>query len=238
MTHCINPECNTRANFNYSNETKGLYCNEHKLDGMVNVVSKKCNNPDCNKQPWYNYMNEKKGLYCTVHKLDGMIDILHKKCNNPDCIKQPIYNYSNETKGLYCSARGDIPFPETICCCVYCFHSLEDSNCLDLPGKLLYPDHVSPRIPHFHRSSPKEGCLRILHSVPKQVFHQDRKGLRLYRCPAPDHCQWRSLPPTLATGLRCGDLYPCIFWIPRRPSPPVCGQLMSHHVVVIPIRSG
>ena len=57
---CINPDCNIISYYNHINETKGLYCYEHKLDDMVNVEIKKCINPDCNKKPTYNYINKKK----------------------------------------------------------------------------------------------------------------------------------------------------------------------------------
>ena len=60
--YCISLDCNTSPSHNYKNETKRLYCKEHKLDGMVDVKSKKCLEPDCNTRPVYNYKNETKGL--------------------------------------------------------------------------------------------------------------------------------------------------------------------------------
>ena len=70
MTYkCITPDCDKQPLYNHTNETKGLYCREHMIDNMVNVVSKKCINPDCNKTPNYNYINETKRLYCKNHKL-------------------------------------------------------------------------------------------------------------------------------------------------------------------------
>ena len=43
---CLEPDCDIRPLYNYNNETKGLYCNEHKLDDMINVKSKRC----CNRR--------------------------------------------------------------------------------------------------------------------------------------------------------------------------------------------
>ena len=103
VVKCINPDCNKRPNFNYINETKGIYCNQHKLNDMIDVNNKKCISPDCNKQPKYNYINETKGIYCKEHKLVDMINVTSKKCINSDCNKIPYYNYNNETKGLYCN---------------------------------------------------------------------------------------------------------------------------------------
>ena len=100
---CIHEGCKTQPHFNYEGETKGLYCNTHKLDDMVNVVNKRCLHEGCKKQPHYNYEGETKGLYCNTHKLDDMIDVTNKRCLHEGCKKQPNYNYEGETKALYCS---------------------------------------------------------------------------------------------------------------------------------------
>ena len=39
---CIHNGCKTLPIYNVEGETKGLYCDTHKLDGMVNVKSKMC----------------------------------------------------------------------------------------------------------------------------------------------------------------------------------------------------
>ena len=103
MTICKNPECNKQSLYNHINETKPLYCNQHKHDDMVDVKNKKCCNSDCKKPPLYNYINEKKALYCKEHKLVDMVDVKNKRCYNPDCGKQPSYNFINEKKALYCN---------------------------------------------------------------------------------------------------------------------------------------
>ena len=36
---CNNPECNTRANFNFKKLKKPIYCSKHKENGMINVES-------------------------------------------------------------------------------------------------------------------------------------------------------------------------------------------------------
>lgn len=47
---CLITECFIRACFNKSNETKGIYCYDHKEENMINVVSKNCINEGCTKQ--------------------------------------------------------------------------------------------------------------------------------------------------------------------------------------------
>jgi hypothetical protein len=100
---CIYEDCKIRTNYNFDNEKKPLYCFTHKLDGMINIISKRCIYLNCKTYPSYNFDNEKKGLYCSIHKLDGMIDIKHKKCIYPNCKIRPSYNIENEKTPLYCT---------------------------------------------------------------------------------------------------------------------------------------
>ena len=102
---CIHEGCNTRPTFNVSGETKGLYCLAHKLQGMVDVVSKFCIHEGCNTRPTFNVSGDTKGLYCLAHKLQGMVDVVSKFCIHEGCNKRPTFNVSGETKTLYCSAH-------------------------------------------------------------------------------------------------------------------------------------
>ena len=91
------------------NEKIGLYCNEHKLDNMIDVINKKCIFKDCLKISNYNYEDQKYGIYCNEHKLNDMIDIKNKKCLTEHCdiiaqipkykgycLRCFIYNFPNE----------------------------------------------------------------------------------------------------------------------------------------------
>ena len=77
---CKHPGCRKRPHFNYDGETQGLYCKDHMLPGMVNVVDKKCKHPGCRKYPVFNYEGETQGLYCKEHMLPGMVDVKDRKC--------------------------------------------------------------------------------------------------------------------------------------------------------------
>ena len=44
---CIETGCLTQPVFNFSGETKGIYCNIHKKTNMINVVSKTCLEVGC-----------------------------------------------------------------------------------------------------------------------------------------------------------------------------------------------
>jgi EsV-1-7 cysteine-rich motif len=71
MTKCKFEGCKTRPYYNNPGETVGLYCKEHKKDGMVDVKNKKCKYEGCKTQPHYNNHGETVGLYCKEHKKDG-----------------------------------------------------------------------------------------------------------------------------------------------------------------------
>ena len=38
---CITPNCKTNPVFNFPSELYGIYCNMHKMEGMINVIAKK-----------------------------------------------------------------------------------------------------------------------------------------------------------------------------------------------------
>jgi hypothetical protein len=96
---CVECDCKKIPIFNLEGETKGVYCNTHKKDGMIDVKHKRC--LDCKKRPNFNLEGETKGIYCADHKKDGMIDVVNKRCL--DCKKLPSCNFENETKPLYCA---------------------------------------------------------------------------------------------------------------------------------------
>ncbi len=80
----------------------GLYCSQHKLDDMIDVISRRCLHPNCYIQPSFNYEGETKSLYCFQHKIDNMIDVKNIRCLNLNCYTRPSFNYIGENIGLYC----------------------------------------------------------------------------------------------------------------------------------------
>jgi hypothetical protein len=94
---CKENGCNTIPTFNKKGEIKGIYCAEHKKDGMIDVKNKKC--LCCDTHANYNMKGEKKPLYCADHKKDGMVDVKSITCI--DCDKKPTFNVKGE-KRLYC----------------------------------------------------------------------------------------------------------------------------------------
>ena len=101
MPSCQQPSCGVTAAFNYPGSSRGKYCNKHKADGMVNVISKKCANPSCKATPYYNYpwLNDK--LFCRKHQTPGMVN-LKKLCENLYCAKIAAFHYPGVMLPIFC----------------------------------------------------------------------------------------------------------------------------------------
>ena len=89
---CLETDCKKQPSYNFKDIKKGIYCNLHKKEGMINVVDKRCKEDGCNTIPNYNYINMKPE-YCTTHKKKDMINVKNKKCK--ECDKTPAYNSLN-----------------------------------------------------------------------------------------------------------------------------------------------
>ena len=57
---CIHPNCKIRPSFNDPDKKEGLYCNQHKKDGMIDVISKTCKSEWC----FTRVCNNKYDNYC------------------------------------------------------------------------------------------------------------------------------------------------------------------------------
>jgi len=83
---CNYPDCKTYPNFNFEGETKRLYCSNHKIDGMINLIKgTKCNHNGCKISPSFNFEGEQSPLYCMSHILDGMVNVTDKHCKTYLC---------------------------------------------------------------------------------------------------------------------------------------------------------
>ena len=120
MTICKGDGCNKEASFNIPNEKTPLYCGSCKLEGMINIASKKC--VSCLKtQANFNKPDEKTALYCGKCKLEGMICITAKRCIT--CLKScATFNKHDEKTKLYCgkcklNGMINITAKKCITCC-------------------------------------------------------------------------------------------------------------------------
>jgi len=72
---CTENNCKIQARFNYDGNTFGIYCTQHKKDGMINVSYTKCSEKKCRKRGMFYLKEISKEVYCSTHKKDGMIKI-------------------------------------------------------------------------------------------------------------------------------------------------------------------
>lgn len=98
---CIHNSCKIRPIYNYENNDTPIYCFNHKLENMVNVISDICVYPNCKTRSCFNYIGFKKGIFCVDHKLDEMIRVTKSNCTITNCTKEARYNYENQTP-KYC----------------------------------------------------------------------------------------------------------------------------------------
>jgi EsV-1-7 cysteine-rich motif len=101
--HCVATGCTTRASFGMP-EKKRRYCQFHKIEEMVNVVSPQCDKEGCSIRPTYNYPGNLNGVRCVTHALVDMEVVTERRqCEKEDCIKRPSCNFPGETRAIRCS---------------------------------------------------------------------------------------------------------------------------------------
>lgn len=99
---CKFGNCTKSATSNFINEKTGIYCAEHKLEGMICVANKRCNYNDCIKSATHNFLGEKELIYCSEHSEKGMINIKNKKCEYEGCNIMPCFGFEN-SKSTHCN---------------------------------------------------------------------------------------------------------------------------------------
>ena len=77
--------CKIQACYNFPTLSTALYCNNHKLDHMINIHDKNrgCNIPECVvTRATFGFRGDEKPTRCANHKNEGMEDIINKKCTS------------------------------------------------------------------------------------------------------------------------------------------------------------
>ena len=82
---------------------KGRFCASHKMDGMIDVKSKRCEHDGCNVMNPSFDLQGGKGRFCASHKMDGMIDVKSKRCEHDGCnVMKPLFDLQGG-KGRFCA---------------------------------------------------------------------------------------------------------------------------------------
>ncbi len=137
---CEYPDgCTTLPCFNYFDQTRGIRCSDHKLDNMVEVITKKCET--CLKDPIYIPSDTNPapivprasygGKFCVNHKENGM-KAPQKMCKFTSCDKQACFNLVGKPP-KYCHTHGKLILGDK---CVNvtekrCRHDRKASHCAE-----------------------------------------------------------------------------------------------------------
>lgn len=106
---CTVKYCKKIPEFNYAEFNKGLYCEQHQENRMVNVVYRSCQHLEekCKYDALYNFPHKEYGIFCVLHRKEGMIIIGHRLCrfvyeNGAMCSVSPSYNYPGQNGNTHC----------------------------------------------------------------------------------------------------------------------------------------
>jgi hypothetical protein len=125
---CEYDSCQIIPNYNFKEEKKARFCNEHKEIGMINIKDKICEYYNCKTTSSYGYCGQSVS-YCSQHKLDYMITKPKKTCLGNDC--KEIATYGNN-EPLYCE---DHKLEDSICWLVKkCDNCRRDKELLNKEG--------------------------------------------------------------------------------------------------------
>lgn len=99
MSKCIHVDCNRFASYNHPGLNTRLYCNSHKIKGMINITTVKCDYEGCKNLASYNYPDIKIKKFCVKHKSPEMVFIKSNLCI--ECGKSAKFGY--DCKRTHCS---------------------------------------------------------------------------------------------------------------------------------------
>lgn len=104
---CIEEGCTTAPIYNYSYETKLLYCKLHKKPGMENISDKKCAAEGCGKGATHGKKGTNEKIFCGTHRQDGMVDNKSAMCQHLDCGKYATYSKKGTKIKIFCAEHAD-----------------------------------------------------------------------------------------------------------------------------------
>jgi hypothetical protein len=86
--------CDKQPSYGYPGG-KAEYCAKDKLEGMINVVTKRCNFGECITIPCFGFLG-KRPERCAKHHLEGMKNLSKKLCNYPECDVSVCYGFKDQ----------------------------------------------------------------------------------------------------------------------------------------------
>uniref|UniRef100_A0A7S3XZM6 EsV-1-7 n=1 Tax=Heterosigma akashiwo TaxID=2829 RepID=A0A7S3XZM6_HETAK len=98
---CEQAGCSKGPTFGFQDEQEGRFCEEHKVNGMVDVKNEVCEHAGCHKAPTFTFKGQWYLRFCARHKLEGMVERAKqdkrqgkRTCKHPGC--------STWARGMFC----------------------------------------------------------------------------------------------------------------------------------------
>lgn len=91
---CGHDKCSKRSSYGFEYK-KPIYCAEHFINGMRNVVHKHCIHDGCYKRASYG-LEDKKATHCLTHVLKNMRNVINKQCEVEGCYTMPTFGLEDK----------------------------------------------------------------------------------------------------------------------------------------------
>lgn len=91
----------------WGNSSRDVFgCDEHKLEGMVDLRRRTCEAPGCGKGAGFGFEGDTM-RYCSLHKEVGMVNLRGKRCEAPGCRRHPLYGHEGQRRRFCKSHREE-----------------------------------------------------------------------------------------------------------------------------------
>jgi Holliday junction resolvase len=159
MGKCQSPGCPIKsACFNFPGNKGGVFCKNHKRDGMEDVINKRCEYEGCKKRPNFGLLGGK-ATHCVIHKSPDMENIIDKQCEQPSCKKRPNFGLPGGSATHCADHKSDNM--ENVKCRRCEQHGCKKQPHFGLPGgpPTHCFDHKSPNMEDVsHKRCEHDGC--------------------------------------------------------------------------------
>lgn len=100
---CVEFTC--KAFPRWGNTSRDVFgCDEHKLEGMVDLRRRNCEAPGCGKGAGFGFEGHTM-RFCSLHKEVGMVNLRGKRCEAQGCRRHPLYGHEGERRRFCKSHR-------------------------------------------------------------------------------------------------------------------------------------
>lgn len=200
--YCVVEDCKNRGWYNFLSTTnKQYYCNFHRKDGMINLITKKCKSFGCIKVPSFNFEGLKPE-YCASHKEENMISTeIKQKCCYGICKKRANYKNQDKRKPTHCNEHKTqdmvIHIKRKRC---------EFNNCYQQAKYNLYG--LKPKFCKEHKEHKEENMINVTKSFCKFEYCKIKRTYNFKGLP-PKFCFTHKLEGMIDVKNSCCEYKDC-----------------------------